>query len=164
MHGSSRPYEFDSCISTEEAFFGLEEHKFGTNFTMKQGGGSNRKEDGTPKAHRQQIEPRKTEESNILRKTPLFKRFNPNRQRTQRLSPKLTNLAASNTHGTSDDGKSSGKHQSEQGLLKKKKPRVRNLENSKEAVSPIRKQSSNNSLLEDSSFYFDLKDSFALKH
>ena len=45
----SRPYEFDSCISTEEAFFALaEEHKFAR--PSERGGGSNPQEDGTPKA------------------------------------------------------------------------------------------------------------------
>ena len=43
-----RPYEFDSCISTEEAFFGLEENKYAGSF--KQGKGSNPQEDSTPKA------------------------------------------------------------------------------------------------------------------
>ena len=47
----SRPYEFDSCISTEEAFFALaEEHKFARPSDNDGGGGSNPQEDGTPKA------------------------------------------------------------------------------------------------------------------
>ena len=57
-----KPYEFDSCISTEEAFFGMEESKLGGaggfHHTMHNqmlqnqvNSGSNPQEDATPKGN-----------------------------------------------------------------------------------------------------------------
>ena len=61
--GGPQPYEFDSCISTEEAFFGLEELKNGGQRHYEPTNGSNPQEDGTPKARNYAMRDRRTVES-----------------------------------------------------------------------------------------------------
>ena len=46
-----QPYEFDSCISTEEAFFGQIGEEIKNGYRHNTGNGSNPQEDNTPKAH-----------------------------------------------------------------------------------------------------------------